>query len=78
MAVDPARRCRFHTADLNSHDLDEFIAAAGRLAGSESYQVGSVSRSYYVAAGAEAWETVWVLAFDNGKIVTVSITDYET
>jgi hypothetical protein len=64
--------------DLDWHGLDGLVDAVADYVGVPGYKVGELNRSWYVAAGAEAWESIWVLHFDNGWIVAVSVTDYET
>jgi hypothetical protein len=60
----------FYLGDVLGHAED---AVAGPV------ELGRLSRSYYVAAGAEAWTSVYLLHFYEAHVVIViSVTSYET
>ena len=57
--------------------MDEFIDLAIERAGSSNYEIAELSTSYYVAAGAEEWLSIFVLSFDNRYVLTLSVAEGE-
>ncbi len=57
---------------------DDFLDLVRADAGSDAFEVGHLSANWYPAAGAEAWEDLYVLYFDNGVVTTLRFSAGET
>ncbi|RLB55126.1 MAG: hypothetical protein DRJ42_07155 [Deltaproteobacteria bacterium] len=62
-----------------SYDLAPgFVELLEANAGSNSFRIGHLDANWYAAAGAEAWEDLYIFYFDNGVVTTVRFSAGET
>ena len=59
-------------------DTDALMEAIYAEAGSRTFQAGEISWSWYAAAGAEEWVTIYVAWFDTGYVVALDVRAGET
>jgi hypothetical protein len=64
---------------VTSYSLgNDFVDLLRSDAGAESFRLGLLTANYYVAAGAEVWEDLFVFVFDNGVVTTIRFAAGET
>jgi len=66
-------------SQAGAYDLgDDFVTRLSADAGSDAFSLGHLSANWYPAAGAEAWEDIYVFHFDNGVVTTIRFSSGET
>jgi len=77
--IDGAATAERLTDALGHWELAGWLEASRRAAGATETGIGSVSTSFYVAAGAEEWVTIWVVHFPATRTIeTVTVAQGET